>query len=32
MEVARYLIQRPESDPYYEQNVPALIHWCDAVF
>ncbi len=32
MEVARYLIQHPEYDPYYEQNVPALIHWCNAVF
>ncbi|MDD4193171.1 MAG: hypothetical protein PHI28_17680 [Mangrovibacterium sp.] len=32
MEVARYLIQYPECDPYYEQNVPALIHWCNTVF
>ncbi|MDD4116455.1 MAG: hypothetical protein PHG27_12865 [Massilibacteroides sp.] len=32
MEVARYLIQNPEYDPFYEQNVPALIHWCNSVF
>ncbi len=32
MEVARYLIQHPECDPFYEQDVTALIHWCDAVF
>ena len=32
LEVARYLIQHPEYDPFYRQNVPALIHWCKAVF
>ncbi len=32
LEVARYLIQHPEYDPFYEQNVPALIHWCNTVF
>lgn len=32
LEVARYLIQYPEHDPFYEQNVPALIHWCNSVF
>jgi len=32
MEVARYLIQHPEFDPYYEQDVPALINWCNSVF
>jgi hypothetical protein len=32
LEVARFLIQHPECDPYYEQNVPALIHWCNTVF
>jgi hypothetical protein len=32
LEVARYLIQHPEYDPWYRQNVPALINWCKAVF
>ncbi len=32
MEVARYLIQHPEFDQYYKENVTALIHWCNAVF
>lgn len=32
MEVARYLIQHPEYDPYYKENVLALIHWCNSVF
>jgi len=32
MEVARYLIQNPETDPFYEQHVPTLIHWCNSVF
>lgn len=32
LEVARYLIQHPEYDPYYEQNVPALINWSNSVF
>ncbi|MGV8134056.1 MAG: hypothetical protein AB2L20_02490 [Mangrovibacterium sp.] len=32
LEVARYLIQYPEHDPFYGQNVPALIHWCNSVF
>lgn len=32
LEVARYIIQHPEYDPYYKQNVPALINWCESVF
>ena len=32
LEVARYIIQNPEYDPYYKQNVPALINWCNGVF
>lgn len=32
LEVARYLIQHPEYDMWYRQNVPALINWCKAVF
>ena len=32
IEVARYLIQHPEYDPYYKENIPALIHWCNSVF
>lgn len=32
IEVARYLIQHPELDSNYKQNIPALIGWCDGVF
>lgn len=32
MEVARYLIQHPEYDPFYEQDITALINWCNSVF
>ncbi len=32
LETARYLIEHPEYDPYYRQNVPALINWCKSVF
>lgn len=32
VEVARYLIQHPEYDPYYKENVSTLIHWCNSVF
>jgi hypothetical protein len=32
LEVARYLIQHPESSPYYRDHVPALIRWCKSVF
>lgn len=32
MEVARYLIQHPEYDQYYKENVSTLIHWCNSVF
>lgn len=32
LEVARYLIQHPEYDPFYKENIPALINWCNTVF
>jgi hypothetical protein len=32
LEVARYLIQHPEYDSFYKENVPALINWCNSVF
>jgi hypothetical protein len=32
IEVARYIIQQPEYDPYFEQDIPALINWCNSVF
>jgi len=32
LEVARYIIQHPEYDPFYKQNVPGLIKWCNSVF
>ncbi len=32
LEVARYIIEHPEYDLYYKQDVEALIKWCDGVF
>jgi len=32
LEVARYLLQHPGYDPFYRQNVPALLNWCKGVF
>ncbi len=32
LELARYLIEHPEYDPYYKEHVPALINWCKSVF
>jgi hypothetical protein len=32
VEVARYLIQHPEYDPFYEQDVTALLNWCNSTF
>jgi len=32
MEVARYLIQHPEYDTFYKENIPALINWSNSVF
>ena len=32
MEMARYLIQYPEYDPFYKENVTSLIHYCNASF
>lgn len=32
LEVARYLIQHPETTPYYRDHVTALIRWCKSVF
>lgn len=32
VEVARYLIQHPEYDPFYKENIPALLNWSNSVF
>ena len=32
LEIARYVMQYPEYDQFYKQNVPALIEWCNSVF
>ncbi len=32
MEAARYLIQHPEYDHFYEQDITVLINWCNSVF
>lgn len=32
LEMARYLIQYPENDPFYEENITSLIHYCNASF
>ncbi len=32
IETARYLLQHPEYDPFYKENVSALLKWSDSVF
>jgi hypothetical protein len=32
LEVARYLIQHPEYDPYYKEDITSLINWTNSVF
>ncbi len=32
LEIARYLIQYPEFDGFYKENVTSLIHYCNASF